>query len=57
MFMEIALTFAIYTIVLVAVSLFGAYTPYIRPLSDKQIHLLVALISALIKKVLIRALI
>ena len=41
--MEIALTFAIYTIVLVAISLFGAYTPYIRPLSDKQIHLLVAL--------------
>lgn len=41
--MEILLTFLVYTIVLLAVAMAGAYTPFIRKLTDKQIHLLVAL--------------
>ena len=43
MFMETALTFIIYTVALLAVSLLGAYMPYIRKLTDDQVHLLIAL--------------
>ena len=41
--METALTLLIYTIALIAVSLLGAYMPYIRKLTDTQIHLLIAM--------------
>ena len=41
--METALTLAIYIIALFAFALLGAYTPYVRKLTDNQIHLLVAL--------------
>ncbi len=41
--MEIAVTFLIYTVILLAVAMAGAYTPFIRELSDRQTHLLVAL--------------
>lgn len=41
--MESALILTIYIAALFAVALLGAYTPYIRKLDDKQIHLLVAL--------------
>ena len=41
--MDTALVFLIYTVVLLAASLAGAYMPYIRPLTDRQVHLLVAL--------------
>lgn len=41
--MEVALTFLIYSAALITVSLIGAYTPYIRPLTDRQVHLLIAL--------------
>ncbi len=41
--METALTLTIYIIALFGVALLGAYTPYIRKLTDQQVHLLVAL--------------
>ncbi len=41
--METAITFVIYTVALLGVSLLGAYTPYIKKLSDNQIHLLIAM--------------
>ena len=41
--MEAALTLTIYTIVLIAVSLLGAYMPYVKKLSDSQVHLLIAM--------------
>ena len=41
--MEIALTFVIYTVALVGVSLLGAYMPYVKKLTDKEIHLLIAM--------------
>ena len=41
--MEVALTLTVYTVVLLGVSLLGAYTPFIKKLSDAQIHLLIAL--------------
>ena len=41
--METAVTFIIYTVALLAVSLVGAYLPYIRKLTDDQVHLLIAL--------------
>ena len=41
--METALTFIIYTVALLAVSLAWAYMHYIRKLDDNQVHLLIAL--------------
>ena len=41
--METAVTFIIYTVALLAVSLLGAYMPYIKKLTDDQVHLLIAL--------------
>lgn len=41
--MEAALALTIYIIVMLAVSLFGAYLPFVRKLEDNQIHLLIAL--------------
>ena len=41
--METALTFIIYTVALLTVSLLGAYMPYIKKLTDDQVHLLIAL--------------
>ena len=41
--METALTFVIYTVALIGVSLLGAYMPYIRKLTDTQVHLLIAM--------------
>ena len=41
--MESALILTIYIVALFAVAMLGAYTPYIRKLDDRQIHLLVAL--------------
>lgn len=40
--METALTFLIYTVALLAVSMAGAYLPFVKKLSDNQIHLLIA---------------
>ena len=41
--MDTIVTLLIYIIALLAVSILGAYTPFIRKLNDGQIHLLVAL--------------
>ena len=41
--METAVTLIIYMAALFGIALLGAYTPYIRELTDKQVHLLVAL--------------
>lgn len=41
--MEVWLTFVTYAVALIIVSLLGAYTPYIKNLSDKQVHLLISL--------------
>ncbi|MFA6710421.1 MAG: ZIP family metal transporter [Candidatus Methanomethylophilaceae archaeon] len=41
--MDPIITFLVYAIVLFAVSMAGAYVPFIRRLSDTQVHLLVAL--------------
>ena len=41
--METVLTFVIYTVALLAVSLLGAYMPYFRKLDDNQVHLLIAM--------------
>ena len=41
--MEAVSTFIIYAIAIIAVSLLGAYMPFIRKLSDGQVHLLISL--------------
>lgn len=41
--MDTTLTLIIYIAALIAVSLLGAYTPYIRKLNDGQVHLLIAM--------------
>lgn len=41
--MEIWLTFAVYAVALIVVSLLGAYTPYVKNISDRQVHLLISL--------------
>jgi zinc transporter ZupT len=45
--MDTVSIFLIYTVALIGVSMVGAYLPYIRPLTDKQVHLLVALSSGI----------
>lgn len=41
--MDVAVTFAIYAIALIAVSLLGSFVPFMKKLTDNQIHLLIAL--------------
>ena len=41
--MDTALNFLIYSLGILAISMIGAYLPRVRTLSDRQIHLLVAL--------------
>lgn len=41
--MDAIITFLLYAAILLVISMIGAYIPYIRKLSDKQVHLLVAL--------------
>jgi zinc transporter ZupT len=41
--MDPIITFLIYMVIIIAVSLAGAYLPFVKKMSDKQIHLLIAL--------------